>query len=82
LQNQRADNFGAGIAARAGIFQVYFISDRIPISWDRLKLDESTNIVVPANWNTINLRLGLNLSFGNKVKKKNDQPMIRNEQTF
>ena len=82
LQNQRADNFGAGIAFRAGIFQFYFISDRIPISWDRLKLDESTNIVVPANWNTINLRLGLNLSFGNKVKKKNDQPMIRNEQTF
>ncbi len=82
LQNQRADNFGAGIAFRAGIFQFYFLSDRIPVSWDRLKLDESTNIVVPSNWNTINMRFGLNLSFGNKVNKKNDKPMIQNEQTF
>jgi hypothetical protein len=82
LQNQRADNLGAGIAFRAGIFQFYFLSDRIPVSWDRLKLSESSNIVLPSNWNTLNLRLGMNLSFGNKVNKKNDKPMIQNEQTF
>jgi hypothetical protein len=82
LQNQRADNFGAGLAFRAGIFQFYIISDRIPISWDRLKLDQNSSIVVPANWNTVNLRLGLNLTFGNKVKKKDDKSMIQNEQTF
>jgi len=82
LQNQRADNFGAGLAFRAGIFQFYFISDRIPVSWDKLKLDESSSVVVPANWNTFNLRLGMNLSFGNKVRKKDDKPMIQNEQTF
>jgi hypothetical protein len=82
LQNQRADNLGAGIAFRASIFQFYFISDRIPISWDRLKIDSGSNVVIPANWNTISLRLGMNLSFGNKVKKKDDKPIIQNEQTF
>ncbi|MBK9392259.1 MAG: hypothetical protein IPN68_19495 [Bacteroidetes bacterium] len=82
MQNHRADNLGAGLAFRAGIFQFYFISDRIPVSWNRIKLDGSSSVVVPANWNTINLRLGMNLSFGNKVSKKNDKPLIRNEQTF
>lgn len=82
LQNQRADNLGAGIAFRASIFQFYFISDRIPVSWNRLMIDTNTDVVMPANWNTINLRLGMNLSFGNKVKKKNDKSIIQNEQTF
>jgi hypothetical protein len=82
LQNQRADNLGAGIAFRAGIFQFYFVSDRIPVTWDRLKIDDDSDILVPANWNTINLHFGMNLSFGNKVSKKNDKPLIQNEQNF
>ena len=82
MQNHRADNFGAGLAFRAGIFQFYFISDRIPVSWNKLKLDESSTVVVPSNWNTINLRLGMNLAFGNKVRKKDDKPMIQKKQTF
>ena len=82
FQNQRADNLGAGIAFRAGIFQFYFISDRIPVSWDKLILDDNSNVIVPSNWNTINMRLGLNLSFGNKVNKKNDKSLIQNPQTF
>jgi hypothetical protein len=82
MQNHRADNLGAGLAFRAGIFQFYFISDRIPVSWNRIKLDGSSSVVVPSNWNTFNLRLGINLTFGNKVKKKNDKPLIKNEQTF
>lgn len=81
LQNQRADNVGAGMAFRAGIFQFYAISDRIPINWDKLKID-SGSVPVPSNWNTINFRFGMNLSFGNKVSKKNDKPMIQNEQIF
>jgi hypothetical protein len=82
MQNHRADNLGAGLAFRAGIFQFYFISDRIPVSWNRIKLDGSSSVVLPSNWNTFNLRLGMNLTFGNKVKKKNDKPLIKNEQTF
>lgn len=82
LQNHRVDNFGAGIAFRASIFQFYLISDRIPVSWNKLKFDESSATIVPANLNTISLRLGMNLTFGNNVGKKNDKPMIPNEQTF
>ena len=82
LQNQRADNLGAGVAFRAGIFQFYIISDRIPVSWNRLMIGEDSDILVPANWNTLNLRAGLNLSFGNKVSRKNDKSIIQDEQTF
>ena len=82
LQNQRADNLGAGVAFRAGIFQFYLISDRIPVSWNRLMIGEDSDILVPANWNTLNLRAGMNLSFGNKVRKKSDKSIIQDEQTF
>lgn len=82
LQNQRADNLGAGLAFRAGFFQFYAISDRIPISWDKFKIDSNSDVVVPANWNTLNLRIGMNLTFGNNEKKKDNKPMIQNEQTF
>ena len=33
-------------------------------------------MVLPSNWNTVNLRLGMNLTFGNKLKKKDDKPMM------
>lgn len=73
--NHRFDNFGAGLAFRPGIFQFYILADRIPVMWNKLKSDNST-ITLPANWNTINLRLGMNLSFGNRVKRQNDKPMM------
>jgi hypothetical protein len=73
--NHRFDNFGAGLAFRPGIFQFYILTDRIPVTWNKIKTDNST-IPLPASWNTINLRLGMNLAFGNKVKKKNDKPMV------
>ena len=80
--NHRFDNIGFGLAFRPGIFQFYLITDRIPISWNRIIIDDSENsgsnssLVLPSRWNTINLRLGMNLAFGNKVKKKNDKPML------
>ncbi|MGA2405744.1 MAG: DUF5723 family protein [Bacteroidales bacterium] len=74
-ENHHYDNIGAGLAFRAGIVQFYLASDRIPIMWNKIKNDNST-IVIPANWNTVNLRLGMNLVFGNRVKKKNDKPMV------
>jgi len=43
--------------------------------WNKIKNDKS-NVMVPANWNTINLRLGMNLVFGNRIREKNDKPMI------
>ena len=74
-ENHRYDNLGAGLAFRAGVTQFYLVSDRIPVVWDRIKNDKS-NIVLPATWNTFNLRLGMNLVFGNGVREKNDKPMI------
>jgi len=73
--NKRFDNFGAGLAFRPGFFQFYILTDRIPVIWNKIKTDNST-IPLPASWNTLNLRLGMNLAFGNKVKKKNDKPMV------
>lgn len=73
--NHRWDNIGAGIAFRLGVVQFYMLSDRIPISWNRIK-DGENSFLVPYSWNSVNLRLGMNLVFGNRVKKKNDIPMI------
>jgi hypothetical protein len=74
-ENRRYDNLGAGVAFRAGVTQFYLLSDRIPVAWNRIK-DENSNVVIPANWNTFNLRLGMNIVFGNRVKEKSDKPML------
>jgi hypothetical protein len=75
IANHRYDNLGAGIAFRAGIFQFYMLADRIPVTWNNIKTDKST-IPLPAVWNSANLRLGMNLAFGNKIRKKDDRPML------
>jgi hypothetical protein len=74
-ENSRYDNIGAGLAFRLGIVQLYFTADRIPLSWNRINSDNGT-VLLPYSWNTVNMRLGLNLAFGNKVKKKSDKPML------
>jgi hypothetical protein len=90
-ENRRYDNLGFGLAFRPGIFQFYFIADKIPIMWDKIKYDNtvttqgpfgsvetktSQKIYLPESWNTVNLRLGMNIAFGNNIKKKNDKPML------
>jgi hypothetical protein len=75
IANHQFDNIGAGLALRAGIFQFYMIADRIPITWNEIIVDNNT-IPLPTSWNTFNLRLGMNLAFGNKIKKKDDKPMV------
>ena len=73
--NNRYDNLGFGIAFRPGWTQFYFLADRIPVTWNKIITDKGT-IPVPASWNTVQLRLGMNLAFGNKIKKKKDKPMV------
>jgi hypothetical protein len=73
--NGRYDNLGAGIAFRAGWFQIYMLADRIPVTWNKVITQNST-IPVPVSWNTIHARIGMNMAFGNKIKKKNDKPMV------
>ena len=76
--NQRYDNLGAGLAFRAGWFQLYMLADRIPVTWNKFET-KSNSFILPASWNTVHFRIGMNLAFGNKIKKKSDQPMIINE---
>ncbi|HSL86060.1 MAG TPA: DUF5723 family protein, partial [Bacteroidales bacterium] len=73
--NNRYDNLGAGVAFRAGIFQFYCIADRIPVVWNKIVIDNGS-FPLPESWNTIHAKLGMNLVFGNVVKKKQDKPMI------
>lgn len=75
MTNHRYDNFGAGLAVRGGFWQFYIVTDRIPVYWNKI-VSDNNNIVLPANWNTLNLRLGMNLVFGNHTKAKTDTPMI------
>ena len=74
-ENHHYDNLGAGLAFRAGVTQFFLVSDRIPIMWNKIK-DNNSNYFFPATWNTFNLRLGMNLVFGNRTKEKSDKPML------
>jgi hypothetical protein len=75
--NHRFDNIGAGLAFRAGILQFYMMSDRIPVTWNKIQTDDGgSSFMLPATWNNFNLRIGMNLVFGNRIKKKNDMPML------
>ena len=75
MANQRYDNLGAGLAFRAGIFQFYLVGDKIPVRWNKI-ITNGDKIPLPETWNTLNLRAGLNLTFGNRIKVKNDRPMV------
>jgi len=73
ISNNRYDNLGLGLAARAGVFQLYVLADRIPLTWFKI---ENSPVPLPSKWNTLNIRLGLNLVFGNKINQREDKPMI------
>lgn len=83
--NHRLDNFGAGLALRLSIFQFYIMSDRIPVYWNKIYVDDSgdgyrsgSSFPIPANWNTVDLRFGMNLVFGHRKKKAPDvcEPVV------
>jgi hypothetical protein len=73
--NHRYDNLGAGLAFRAGVFQFYLLTDRIPVMWNRLTIDEDS-FPLPASWNTVHIRFGMNLVFGNNIRRQQDKPMV------
>ena len=86
--NHRYDNLGLGLAFRGGWFQFYFMADRIPVTWNTITSEDfntpkpvsmlfgDNSIPIPSSWNTIHFRFGMNLAFGNNVKKKADKPMV------
>ena len=73
--NYRYDNLGFGLAFRLGFFQIYALADRIPLTWNKIIAGEDS-FPVPEYLNTIHARLGMNIVFGNQVKRKTDKPMI------
>jgi hypothetical protein len=73
ITNNSYDNLGFGLAFRPGIVQFYFIADRIPLSFNKIT---DFPVPLPSGWNVVNMRLGMNFVFGNKVKKKDDKPMV------
>jgi opacity protein-like surface antigen len=76
-ENHSYDNLGVGLAFRLGFLQVFVIGDKIPIMWNRISTNNSgSSVTIPDNWNTMNLRFGVNLAWGNKVRKVKDKPML------
>jgi hypothetical protein len=78
--NYSFDNFGIGIAFKAGPGQIYIIADKIPLSWSRIYLKKGnggfTPLSLPDRWNTLNFQIGLNFAFGKVVDTKVDKPML------
>jgi hypothetical protein len=69
--NHYYNNLGLGLSARAGFAQFYFLFDKVPLKW--IKAGTSgDSVVLPANWNTIHTRFGINLVFGNGKKNSRD----------
>jgi len=75
ISSGRYDNLGIGLAARAGIFQLYMMADRIPLAIDNIETG-GTSIPMPPKLNIINFRVGFNLLFGNKIRQREDKPML------
>lgn len=76
--NNNYNNLGFGLALRALCTQFYFLVDRIPLSWKKAGTG-SDAITLPANWNTLHASFGMNLVFGNKMKKNRPEEKIETE---
>jgi len=60
------DNFGFGFVLRSGPFQMYLMSDRIPLYYNK----DKNYGYIPVYAKNINFRLGFNLVFGANTKRK------------
>jgi hypothetical protein len=80
MANYSYNNFGFGMAFKAGPGQIYLIADKIPVQWSKLYVKKGgsdySRIPMPENWNMLNIQLGFNISFGKVVSKKVDKPMV------
>jgi hypothetical protein len=80
IANYSYNNFGFGMSLKAGPVQLYFIADKIPVSWSKIYVgnenDGYNRIPLPQSWNMANVQIGLNISFGKIINKKVDKPMV------
>ncbi|MFO7658074.1 MAG: DUF5723 family protein [Bacteroidales bacterium] len=75
IMNRTYNNFGVGLALKAGPFNWYVISDNIPLVYAR---DLDSGIIVPHKMRIVNFRMGFNLVFGCRKDQKlnKDLPLI------
>jgi len=65
IMNNSYNNFGLGLNFKVGPFNMYFMSDNVPLQYSHYSDDESSYLI-PYRFKTLNFRLGLNLIFGCK----------------
>jgi hypothetical protein len=84
VTNSSYNNLGLGLAIKAGPAQIYLIADKIPLSWDKIYIEDSeTNtyngVSVPSNLSMLSMQAGVNIVFGRRESKKTDKPMLPEE---
>ncbi len=75
MMNRTFNNFGFGLSLKPGPFNIYVVSDNIPLTF---AVEQSSNIPIPNKARTLNVRFGINFIFGcSKEKSKTkDLPLI------
>ncbi|MBN2214476.1 MAG: hypothetical protein JW723_09545 [Bacteroidales bacterium] len=75
IMNRTFNNFGAGLALKAGPFNWYIISDNIPLVYAR---EINENIILPHKARAVNFRIGFNLLFAcqRDKRKYGDLPLF------
>jgi len=71
MENRRHDNLGFGLALRGSFLQFYTLVENVPLKWSEFSIDGNP-YKLPDYMNTVQLRVGLNMVFGNKLKKKDE----------
>lgn len=79
IMNYAYNNMGIGIGIRGGPLQLYFVTDRIPLSYSMIEISENGDtqkIPMFFDQHTLNFRFGLNLTFGCREKGLKDKPLV------
>lgn len=74
--NRNFNNFGAGIALGGRPMQFYFVVDNILSRYINAKSGDSSPVMVPGYTRSVNFQFGINLMFGSRDKKKNQDHAI------
>ncbi len=80
MMNYSYNNLGLGFALRGGPVQFYLVADRIPLSYVMIEETDdngdTTRYPMFLDQRTLNIRFGLNLTFGCKEKGLKDKPLV------
>jgi len=80
MSNNSYNNLGVGLSFRGGPFQFYFVSDHIPVTFNKYQFEDNgdvTSIPFPTDLKRINIRFGLNFVFGCNPKRFKDKPLLQ-----